>query len=89
MDVCKAKRAAVIYKDMFVPMYINKMHFRKQWPYINKVLFPGYFLVDIENISSVLKGMKHVNWFIKVLRISDMVSSIRKEEQEFLQSMMN
>lgn len=89
MDVCRARLNPLLYKEMFVPMYIDKMHFRKQWHDVKRVLFPGYFFVDTEDICTVLKGLEDVSRITKVLKSADIVSPIRKEEQKFLNSMMN
>ena len=89
MDVCKARLNPLLYKEMFVPMYIDKMHFRKQWHDVKKVLFPGYFFVDTKDIEAVLKELRQVSRLTKVLKSADVVSPISEEEQEFLKGMMN
>lgn len=53
LAVCRAKIDPSLYKEMFVPIYIDKMRFQKQWHDVKKVLFPGYFFVDTENIRDV------------------------------------
>lgn len=89
LQVCKNKVDASVYKEMFVPMYINKKHFRKQWHDIAKPLFPGYFFIDTDDIEPVLEELGKVQRFTKVLRNADAVSPVTPEEQEFLQSMMD
>ncbi len=87
LGVCRAKMNPSLYREMFVPLYIDKMHFRKQWHDVKKVLFPGYFFVD--DIDEVAKELSHIDRLTKVLRNAEMVAPIRKEEQAFLQGMMN
>ena len=89
LAVCRAKMDPSLYKEMFVPLYIDKMHFRKQWHDVKKVLFPGYFFVDTGNVDAVMKELSHIDRLTKVLRNAEMVAPIRKEEQTFLQDMMN
>ena len=74
---------------MFVPMYIRKIHFKKEWHDIRKTLFPGYFFVDTENIEPVLEQLAKVERFTKVLRKAEAVSPVTEEEQTFLQNMMD
>ena len=89
LAVCRAKIAQSLYKEMFVPLYIDKMRFRKQWHDVKKVLFPGYFFVDTENIRDVAEELARIDRFTKVLRNAEEIAPIRDEEQKFLQSMMN
>ena len=87
--LCKQRINRNLYQEMFVPMYINKMHFRKAWHDIKKPLFPGYFFIDTQSIDSVVKELAKVEHFTKVLRKAEAVSPVTPEEQEFLQSMMD
>lgn len=89
LAVCRAKIDPSLYKEMFVPLYIDKMRFQKQWHDVKKVLFPGYFFVDTENIRNVAEELTHIDRFTKVLRSAGEIAPIRDEEQKFLQSMMN
>lgn len=89
LALCKAKLDKSLYKEMFVPMYVDKMHFKKKWHDVKKVLFPAYFFVDTEDINAVQEEMAHIDRLTKTLRNAEMVAPIREEEQEFLQSLMN
>ena len=89
LAVCRAKIDSSLYKEMFVPLYIDKMHFRKQWHDVKKVLFPGYFFVDTDDIDEVAKELSHIDRLTKVLRNAEQIAPIQKKEQEFLQGMMN
>ena len=89
LAVCRAKIDSSLYKEMFVPLYIDKMHFRKQWHDVKKVLFPGYFFVDTDDIDNVSKELSHIDRLTKVLRNAEKIAPIQKKEQEFLRGMMN
>ncbi len=89
LAVCRAKIDSSLYKEMFVPLYIDKMHFRKQWHDVKKVLFPGYFFVDTDDIDDVSKELSHIDRLTKVLRNAEKIAPIQKKEQEFLRGMMN
>lgn len=89
LTICKARIDACLYKEMFVPMYIDKMHFKKKWHDIKKPLFPGYFFIDTDDIEPIVKELGKVDRLTSVLRNAEQVSPIREEEQRFLQSMMN
>ena len=89
LAVCRARIDPSLYKEMFVPLYIDKMRFQKQWHDVKKVLFPGYFFVDTENIRDVAEELAQIDRFTKVLRNAEEIAPIRDEEQKFLQSMMN
>ena len=89
LAVCRAKMDSSLYKEMFVPLYIDKMHFRKQWHDVKKVLFPGYFFVDTDDIDEVSKELSQIDRLTKVLRNAEKIAPIQKKEQEFLQGMMN
>ena len=89
LAVCRAKMDPSLYKEMFVPLYIDKMHFRKQWHDVKKVLFPGYFFVDTGNVDAVMKELSHIDRLTKVLRNAEKIAPIQKKEKEFLRGMMN
>ncbi len=89
LAVCRAKINQSLYKEMFVPLYIDKMRFQKQWHDVKKVLFPGYFFVDTEKIRDVAEELARIDRFTKLLRNAEEIAPIRDEEQKFLRSMMN
>ena len=89
LAVCRAKMDSFLYKEMFVPLYIDKMHFRKQWHDVKKVLFPGYFFVATDDIDEVAKELSQINRLTKVLRNAEKIAPIQKKEQDFLRAMMN
>lgn len=77
------------YNEMFIPHYIEKKHFKKEWHDVKKVLFPGYLFVDTEQIDLVAEGLKKVNRYTKLLRDGDIISPITEAEEEFLSMMMD
>lgn len=87
--LCKKRIKRSLYREIFVPMYIDKMHFRKEWHDIKKPLFPGYFFIDTEEIKMILPELKKMDRFVKALKNADAVTPITVEEQRFLQDMMN
>lgn len=87
--LCKKRIKSSFYREIFVPMYIDKMHFRKEWHDIKKPLFPGYFFIDTEEIEPILQDLKKLGRFARALKNADAVTPITAEEQQFLQDMMN
>ncbi len=77
------------YREMFIPMYKTKKHFKQEWHEVEKTLFPGYLFVDTDDIDAVIIGLKKIRQYTKVLKDGDMVSPIRKDEQDFLALMMD
>ena len=77
------------YNEMFVPQYISKKHYKQEWHEVKKTLFPGYMFVDTENIESVMKGLKQVYQYTKVLRDCETISPITEQEQAFLATIMD
>lgn len=77
------------YVEIFVPQYIGKKHFKKEWHDVKKVLFPGYIFVDTKEPEPIVEGLKKVNQYTKVLRDGDVISPITEKEQEFLSMMMD
>ena len=77
------------YREMFIPMYKTKKHFKQEWHEVAKPLFPGYLFVDTDDIDTVITGLKKIRQYTKVLKDGDTVSPIRKDEQDFLALMMD
>ena len=87
--LCRAKADLSLYKEMFVPLYIRKMHFQKQWHDVKRALFPGYFFIDTEEIDPILEELAGLPRLAKVLRNADRAAPVTKEEQAFLAGMMD
>lgn len=89
MQQCKIYIDKKDYDEIFVPQYIDKKHFKKEWHEIKKVLFPGYVFVDTEAIEPIVKGMKKLNQYTRLLTDGEVISPITKEEQKLLSMMMD
>lgn len=89
MQQCRQYVEETAYKEMFIPQYIAKKHFQKEWHEVTKTLFPGYLFVDTEEIEPVMEGLKKFRQYTKVLRDGEMLSPITQEEQKFLEAMMD
>lgn len=87
--LCRARIDSSLYNKIFVPMYIDKLHFKKEWHDVKKVLFPGYFFIDTDNIEAVLKQISGIEIFAKVLKNAEKTAPINNEEKLFLQTMMD
>ena len=48
-----AEMYAAMSTIMFIPLYMAKKHFRKEWHDVEKPLFPGCFFVDTEDIQPI------------------------------------
>ena len=77
------------YKDMFIPQYVAKKHYKQEWHEVVKTLFPGYLFVDTDHIDVVMNGLKMVCQYTKVLRDCDTISPITEQEQLFLATIMD
>lgn len=89
MQQCVRQLAPADYEDIFVPRYISRKHFQREWHDVEKILFPGYFFVDTERIEPVMDALLKVPQYARVLREADMVAPITAEEQRFLADMMD
>lgn len=89
MELCKQYLDQSSYETIFVPTYITKVHFKKEWHDREKVLFPGYVFIDTSQIDEVYRQLKEVKLFTKLLTNADEISPIYPEEQEYLQSLLN
>ena len=89
LEVCERKLDTSSYNKMFIPKYIAKIHYQKQWHNRLNRLFPGYFFIDTEQIDTVSAALQDVQRFTKVLRNAETIAPITKEEQSFLESMMD
>ena len=89
LELCQNRIEDDLYNDIFVPMYIEKRRCGKMWRDLKKVLFPGYFFVDTDNITEFREELKQVERFTSVLKSADELSPIYKEEQEFLVSIFD
>ena len=50
------------YVEMFVPHYISKKHFKKEWHDVEKTLFPGYLFVTLTGSKPLWKVLrKYIN----------------------------
>lgn len=87
--LCKKRMDSNSYREIFVPMYIDKKHFRKKWHDIRKVLFPGYFFIDSFDVENVRQELKKIDRFTRILCRAEQISAITKEEQRFLSQMMD
>jgi putative transcription antiterminator len=75
--------------NFIVPKYISNRRYQGMWHEEIKVLFPGYMFVDTVHSEEVLEGLKIFSANVKPVCIGGGFYPIRKEEQEFLLSMMN
>lgn len=87
--ICRARIDSSLYNRIFVPMYIDKLHFKGKWHDVKKVLFPGYFFIDTEEIDAVSDIISGIELFAKILKNAEKPSPIHSEEKNFLQSMMD
>ena len=77
------------YVEIFIPQYIEKKHYKKEWHDKKKVLFPGYLFIDTESTEPIIAGLKKVSQYTKILKAGDIISPITEKEQEFLSMMMD
>lgn len=89
MQQCQEYIDEAVYHEMFIPMYKTKKHFKKEWHEVEKPLFPGYLFVDTDEIEPIMTGLKQFRQYTKLLKDGDVISPVKKEEQDFLALMMD
>ncbi len=91
MDLCMAILDKDYYNEMFIPRYMVKKRYCKNWHDKIKVMFPGYVFIDSdkENMDKMLRELWKVPRLTKMLKNADQVSPITEEEQHFLQNLMD
>lgn len=89
LNICKLLLEQTLYKKIFIPKYIAKIHYKKEWHDKEKILFPGYVFIDTENIDDVFSNIMRHNRHIRILKNAEKFLSISKEEQLFLESILN
>ena len=87
--LCRNRIERNLYNDIFVPMYTEKRRCRGKWHDLKKVLFPGYFFVDTDDVMGFNEGLKQVDRFTSVLKSAERMSPIYKQEQEFLMDILD
>lgn len=89
LELCRQKLESGTYWNIFVPTYITKVHFKKEWHDREKVLFPGYVFIETDQIDIIYQQLKKLTIFTKLLTNTDEILPIYPEEQEYLQSLLN
>lgn len=89
MEQCERYVNESDYREMFIPHYIAKKHFKREWHDVRKVLFPGYLFVDTCNMDAVVEALRKVTQYTKVLKDGESIAPITEEEQKFLSDMMD
>lgn len=89
MQQCREYIEETAYRELFVPLYQTKKHFRQEWHEVEKPLFPGYLFVDTDEIEPIINGLKQFRQYTQLLKDGDVIAPIRKDEQEFLSMMMD
>lgn len=87
--LCNKRLSTELYQEIFIPKYIEKMHFQRKWHDVTKVLFPGYVFVDTKDIEGVSKELRKIERFARVLKNAGEVVPITYEEEIFLKRMMD
>ena len=89
MQLCKKRLDTECYHEMFVPCYIVKRHYHGGWHDKKKILFPGYFFADTEQIEKIVDVLKGIPQFARVLKSAGQIAPVAEREQEFLKDMMD
>ena len=89
MELCQKRLEKGSCQDMFVPRYIAKRHYQKGWHDKEMVLFPGYFFVDTDEIGTIVEVLHGIPQFSRVLKSAGEVAPVTREEQEFLEDLMD
>lgn len=89
MQQCQEYIDPSVYHELFIPQYKTKKHFKKEWHEVSKPLFPGYLFVDTDEIEPIMNGLRQFRQYTKLLKDGDIISPVKKEEQDFLALMMD
>ena len=88
MELCR-KRLGEGNCELFVPRYIAKRHYQKEWHDKELVLFPGYFFADTGEIEKIVETVRGIPQFSRVLKSAGEVAPVTREEQAFLENLMD
>lgn len=88
-EMCMERLNRALYNDIFILRYTRKMKLGGKWQDVIKNLFPGYLFIDTENIIQVKVELAKVKVMTKVLGSDNEPVPVSKEEQEFLQSLID
>ena len=88
MELCR-KRLGEGNCELFVPRYIAKRHYQKGWHDKELVLFPGYFFADTGEIGKIVETVRGIPQFSRVLKSAGEVAPVTREEQAFLEDLMD
>lgn len=92
VDICKKCRQALpisVCSDIFVPKFQKLMKFKDIWKKEERILFPGYVFVKSEKPQEVKRYLKPLNAIVRPVSIGGGFYPIRKEEETFLQNVMD
>ena len=80
-------RVALEGEDVFVPLAERWTKIRGERTLITSRLFPGYVFIETDQIEDFYKRLNRIYAMTKVLRTGDEMTSIQKEEEEYLRKL--
>ena len=70
--------------DCFTPRYETQMKVRGQWQTVTKVLFPGYLIVDTQQVEELHQALTGVPELTRVLSVGEKFVPLTAEERTWI-----
>lgn len=77
------------YEQCFLPKYERSRKLKGQWVRRNEVLFPGYLFFISDHVEELVRQLKSIPEFAKILGTEQTPVALAPHEVEFLQKYMN
>lgn len=81
---CKRKISSKTLKECFIPYYEEKRHIKGEWKILKKILFPGYVILDSEELTNLYLELKQISGLTYLLGTGREVVPLTEEEVKFL-----
>lgn len=73
-----------LMNDCFTPRYETQMKVRGEWQTCTKVLFPGYLIVDTEEVEKLSRALVDVPELTRVLSVGEKFVPLTAEERAWI-----
>lgn len=81
---CQKKISSKTLKECFIPYYEEKRRIKGEWKKLKRILFPGYVILDSEELEELYLELKQIPGLTHLLGTGKEVVPLTKEEVEFL-----
>jgi transcriptional antiterminator NusG len=90
-EKCRSAFPKGTCRDTFVPRYMKMKRYQGAWHQECHPLFPGYFIVDSDpaHAATIEQTLSVLDRIVRPVCVGSEFLPIKREEQEFLQTMMD